>query len=347
MKISTFAPGHRDECAQLWWNLYRDLPYVHRPDGYQNVNSPDHIDPAYFLRHLDAGLSGPSAHWHGAVREDTIFLARDGGKIVGLMVCSVDEKASKGSILSAYMQRDRTGRHIAAQLVERALLFFAENGLDNVVAAPDVTKSMEVESPIHLALLDAGFGWTGELTQWVDTPAGDDPHVNAEYGTYLGGSLESFRVGSEIERRMDELKKEGITIETYPADHFDHLGRIAHAYLNGRTIEGIVTLAALHHGQAVGLLGEVETYSDSFECGTSRIMGGCVPVVVPQYRGRGIGKVLYHLGMAEVVRQGAQCGWTATGVTNHARSIYQSIGYENWYLAFGRLQKISVQQKVY
>jgi hypothetical protein len=38
------------------------------------------------------------------------------------------------------------------------------------------------------------------------------------------------------------------------------------------------------------------------------------------------GKVRHHLGTAEVVRQGAQYGWTATKIHNPARLIYRPVG---------------------
>ena len=339
MIITNFSETRRDECADFWWHLYKLLPYVHTPDGYQNVNSPTHIDPDYFLRRLDWGLSEPSSRWHGEVRNDTIFLAIDNEALVGMMICSVDQETSKGSILSAYMQRNQMGRHVAAQLVDRALLFFQNAGLRQAVAGPDVTKSMEVESPIHLALLDAGFCWTGEMTGWVTPDYEDEPYVAPEYGIFLGGSLADFQLSPEIKQKIETLEKTGISVEKYTSDQFDRLYRIAHEYFRERKINGDVTFVALHDGCAIGLLGEVETRSDGGECGSPRIMGGCVPHVVPVYRNKGIGKVLYHLGIEEVVKQGAQYGWTATGVANPARLIYQSVGYSNWYLAFNRIQK--------
>lgn len=122
MNVSSFSEARRDECADFWWHLYEHLPYVLRPDGYQNVNSSKHIDPDYFLRYLDSGLNKPATrHWGGEVRDDTIFLATDDETLLGLMVCAIDIEASKGSILSAYMQRDQVGRHIADQLVDSAL----------------------------------------------------------------------------------------------------------------------------------------------------------------------------------------------------------------------------------
>ena len=340
MKIIHYSEVRRDECAHFWWHLYEHQPYVLRPDGYQNVNSPEHIDPDYFLRHLDAGLNKPSSrHWGGAVRDDSVLLAIDGEALVGMMFCSVDVEASRGGILSAYVHRDHRGRQTAALLVDEALRYFRHADLHAAVAGPDATKSMEVESPIHLALLDAGFRWTGDLTGWVTSDDEDAPYESPAYETYMGGSLAHFQVSPEIHQRIEALGRLGISIERYDSKDFDRLYSLTHDHFRGRRVHGESTFAALEQGRVVGLLGEVMTSTDWAECGTPRIQGGCVPHVVPEYRGKGIGKVLYHLGIEEVVRHGAECGSTQTGVSNHARSIYQSIGYEYWYLAFNRIEK--------
>jgi GNAT superfamily N-acetyltransferase len=97
-----------------------------------------------------------------------------------------------------------------------------------------------------------------------------------------------------------------------------------------------VTFVALVDSLAVGWLDEVKI-DDPDEYG--RVMGEAVPVVLPTFRRRGIGKVLYHLGMEEVVRRGARYGWTATGIYNPARLIYRSIGYRYWYTCFSRMSK--------
>ena len=86
MKVTNFSETRRDECADFWWHLYEHLPYVHLPDGYQNVNSHSHIEPDYFLKRLDPGLGCRNTRrWRGEVRNDTIFLAIDSEALVGMI----------------------------------------------------------------------------------------------------------------------------------------------------------------------------------------------------------------------------------------------------------------------
>lgn len=203
-----------------------------------------------------------------------------------------------------------------------------------------------MESPIHLALLDAGFAWENN---WEFRPEGMDDEVAwviPGYGPYLGGSLEGFAVSDQIRARVRAFEAEGIEVRRCAAEDFASLvrfdtGRRVHGEPGEEgcdgTIEGSCTYAAFQEGRAVGWLWEVATSSCWAEEGTPRVMGGCVPMVIPQCRNRGIGKVLYHLGMGEVVRQGARYGWTATSVHSPARRIYRSIGYEYWHLAFNMM----------
>jgi GNAT superfamily N-acetyltransferase len=331
METVIFSDELRDECASFWWDQYKDLPYVHRPDGYQNVNSPAHIGPGYFLEHLDSGLSCKATeHWHGEVRDDTIFVAVDGGKVAGILICSEDREASKGCILSAYVERTGRGPLAAALLLDKALGFFGQAGLGEAVAGPDVSKSLEMESPIHLALVDAGFAWKDVWHTHEDDRDGVE-YLKGDpcYEVFLGGSLEGFVLSSEIERKVEDLTSAGITIDRVSADAFSRLDgwetpEVEQALKKG--IDGDTTFVALKDGQMVGWLWEVLTWSCWAEEGTPRTMGGCVPEVVPEFRGRGIGKVLYHLGIEDVVGRGAEGGWTATGIQNRARWIYQSVG---------------------
>jgi len=333
MKIVRFNENMLDECAEFWWSIYKDMPYVHRPDGYQNINTPPPgPDAKYFVERLKAGLSGNdmgaplgAKHWAGEVNDDSIVLAVNEGKVEGILVSSIDREKLTSNILSAYVQRDNRGREIAGRLLGEALERFRKMGLNRVVAAPDQTKSLEVECPMHLALLDAGFAWEG------DWEPGYPMH---EYCVFLGGSLEKFRLQPEIKQKIEWLDEEGIPIERVTADGFDNLRRFDTG--EKPTLADEVTFVALYWGDTVvGWLPEVRTYEDEF----GRIIGGAVPEVIPNFRRRGIGKVLYHLGIEEVVRQGAQYGYTGTNMHNPARLIYRSVGYQYWYTTFNMMSK--------
>jgi len=204
-------------------------------------------------------------------------------------------------------------------------------GLHRAIAAPGGHRDMEVECPIHLALLDAGFAW--ESDWWPAYPS-ELNKIPYGYGVYLGGSLEGFRLQPDIEEKREKLGKEGTAIERFTAEQFDNLRRINTGEKVG-TFGNDVTFVALVDGFAVGWLTELETWTDEY----GRILGGTVPYVIPTYRRRGIGKVLYHLGIEEVVRQGARYGYTATNIHNPARLIYRSVGYQYWYTSFNMMSK--------
>jgi len=63
MRIVRYHENMLDECAEFWWNIYKDMPYVHRPDGWVTINTPP-IGPGFFGKYLKEGLSGAS-YWHG------------------------------------------------------------------------------------------------------------------------------------------------------------------------------------------------------------------------------------------------------------------------------------------
>ena len=328
MRVTRLTENMFDACAEFWWSLYRDTQYVHRPDGYQTLNT-DPIGPQYFLKYLDDGLSNDYPdHWQGRVTDDSIVIAENGGKIEGVLVSAIDRDKQTGSILSAYVSRDAQGRKIAECMLVEALNRFRDLGLRGAKAAPG-GRSMEVECPIHLALLQSGFGWEGN---W-------DPACPDEtYGVFLGGSLAQFSVDGEIHRRAEQLKNEGIKIERVERNHFPSLRRLD----TGDLVDSIddrdankCAFVALVDGLAVGWTFEVMVFEDE-----GRKLCKVGPEVIPSYRRRGIAKILHHLGIEEAVRRGATGGWTATGIFNPARIIYHSVGWRYWYTSFGNMSTL-------
>jgi ribosomal protein S18 acetylase RimI-like enzyme len=314
-----------DTCAEFWWSIYKDMPYVHRPDGGVNINTPP-ISPGYFIETLKEGFSG-AEYWTydvpGDVNDDSVILVEDKGKIAGILVGSVNREKLTGNITSCYVQRNYRGREIAEVLLSEALERFRKMGLRRSVAAPGRGKSMEVECPIHLALLQAGFAWEND---W-------EPAAPKEtYGVFLGGSLEGFRLQPEIQEKIEELRREGIIIERCERDRFPVYD------LDGKEVpihdDDHCVFVAFVNGVAVGRTFEVITWEDH-----ERILSMVGPAVHPRYRRKGIGKVVHHLGTEEVVKHGAVGGWTATGIYNPARKIYQSVGFKYWYICFSRMTK--------
>ena len=286
MRLARFRQNQQDACAEFWWSLYRDMPYVHRPDGYQTLNTAP-IGPEYFVKHLGYGLSSDDypSRWQGKVADDSIFVVENGGKIEGVLVSAIDSHTHTGSILSAYVSRDAQGRETAECMLTEALNHFRKLGLRRAEAAPRRGSSMEVESPIHLALLESGFGWEND---W------EPAHPNETYGVFLGGSLEQFSVGPKIHRRVEELQSEGIKIERAERDSFPSLRRLD----TGEIVDSIddgdgneSAFVALVDGLAVGWTFEIMVFEDE-----GRKLCQVGPEVIPSYRRRGIGKVLQRLG---------------------------------------------------
>jgi len=303
------------------------------------------MGPEYFVNHLQAAFDGASwwtSDWApgpgqrtSCAREttdDSIILVKDEGKLAGILVSSVVEETLTGDIMSCYVRSNLRGRELADSLLSEALARFRKMGLRRVVAAPGADRSMEVESPIHLAVLDAGFTWGIWENDWQPVCVGE------QYGVFLGGSLEGFRLQPEIKENIEKLRKGGIEIKRVTRDEFRNLRR----YDTGGTKDKPTldyydtTFVALVDGHAVGWL-SVLKISDDDPPGV--VTGEAVPEVIPMYQRRGVGKVLYHLGIEEAVRQGARYGWTATGIYNPVRLIYRSIGYRYWYTCFSRMSK--------
>jgi ribosomal protein S18 acetylase RimI-like enzyme len=328
MKVIRFRENLLNSCAEFWWGIYEHMPYVHRPDGYQTLNTPP-ITPEYFIENIRWGLGcrDGASSWAGEVTEDGVFLAEEGGKIEGILVSSVNGEKRTGNILSAYVQRNARGREAADRLLEHALEHFRRLRLPRVVAAPGRGSSMEVECPIHLSLLGEGFAWEQD---WK--PA----YPNEAYGVFLGGSLEGFRLQPEIREKIEQLRKEGIAIERVDRGQKVRLQRLDTGLkVDPFDADSNCAFVGFVNDLVVGWTFEVSVFRDE-----GRILAMVGPEVIPSYRRRGIGKVLHHLGMEEAVRQGAQGGWTATEIYNPARLIYQSVGWRYWYTSFGRMSRI-------
>lgn len=328
MRIIRYNKNLLDECAEFWWNIYEHMPYAHCPDGWPTINTPPiGPDPEYFVKHLRAGLSGShTQHWRGDVTDNSVILVEDEGKVAGILISSIDHEKHAGNIMSAYVQRNRRGREIADYLLSEALERFRKMGLHRAVAAPDHGKSLEVECPMHLTLLDAGFAWED------DWEPGYPMH---EYSVFLGGSLGEFHLQPEIQQKIQRLDEKGIQIKRVTSEQFDALRRFDTG--ERPALHSNVTFVALYWGDTVvGWLPEVHTREPD-EYG--RILGEAVPEVIPSFRRRGIGKVLYHLGIEEVAKQGAQYGFTGTNMHNPAHLIYRSVGFRYWYTSFNQMAR--------
>lgn len=328
MRIVQYHENMLQQCAEFWWSIYEHMPYVHRPDGWVTINTPP-IGPEFFGEHLKAGFSGAS-YWKGDVTDDSVILVENAGKVEGILVYSIDKEKLTGNILSCYVQRDYKGREIAEHLLSEALEHFRKLGLHKAVAA----RPLEVECPIHIAMLDAGFVWEDNWAQPPDESGQAPIYDWPTYQVFLGGSLSGFRLQPEIKGKIETLHEEGIAIERLTIDEFRKLRRLDDNKEPNFEPDTPEFFAAIADGRLVGWLFEMGVFTDE-----GRALGLTTPEVIPSYRRRGIGKVLYHLGIEEVVRQGAQYGYTVTGIHNPARKIYQSVGFRYWYTAFWEMSK--------
>lgn len=338
MKIRLFDQSTVEECDSLWWSIYEHKPYVHRPDGCQTVNTKS-IGPGYFAEHLNYGLEG-AAYWpDGSVSEDSIFLVENGGRIRGIVICSIDSEKGAGYICSAYVRWNEEGRACSELLVEAALNRFRDFGLKVAVAAPQPRgKSMEVECPFHLGLLDARFAWK---SSWFEPEQNGISLLKytdgvGVYGVFQGGSLQGFEVTDPVHRRVEELGRQGFRIETWPAQRFHETCRAdpADKPTSPNSLNLGVNIVALEDGNLIGWMKELCVWDD--DCGKT---GGAVPFVDPEYRRMGIGKAIYQFAMQEAVRHGADWGWTATEIHHPARFIYQSVGYRYWYTSYTQWER--------
>ena len=118
MQIVPYNDNLLEQCTKLWWCLYGDRPYVMRPDGYQMMNTA-RIGPEFFGKWLSTSLN-----WFGKVDNESIFVAKDQDRVVGMLVSSVNHDEHAGNILVTFANRDNTGREVTEELMQKALSYF-------------------------------------------------------------------------------------------------------------------------------------------------------------------------------------------------------------------------------
>ena len=249
-----------------------------------------------------------------------------------IVKCSIDKEKLTGNILSCYVQRDLRGREMANCLVDEALERFRKKRLLKAVAGPGWGRCLEVETPAHLAILDAGFAWKVWENDW------QPPYATEQYEVFMGGSLEGFHLKPEILEKREKLHKQGIEIRRVTQEEFHSLRRYDTGGIMDKSVleHDEATFVALVDGIAVGWLSDLSVSDDD---PPGLVTGEAIPEVTPMYQRRGIGKVLYHLGIDDIVKRGVRCGWTGTGIYSPARLIYRSIGYRYWSTCFDGMKK--------
>ncbi len=151
-----------------------------------------------------------------------------------------------------------------------------------------------------------------------------------ELGLY--NDLSRFQLGEDIKERQSKLEAEGFTFRWYEPTDRDNLLQFMAQYFSGgwhtfiQSITGQEPLAkillALASDRIVGFIGGFHV-DESGQHGKPREYASFgSPGVDPDFRQRGIGTVLFHLGLDYLKNEGASYVPYDTDVTNPARFMY-------------------------
>jgi len=153
-----------------------------------------------------------------------------------------------------------------------------------------------------------------------------------EHELLLRNNLEQFELTDEIKKRRERLSREGIEYRLYEVGDRENLREFMARCFPGAwyTIIQRATeapnsphiLMAIAAGQIVGFMGPFGVDQPG-EPGSF-----ASPGVDPAFRGRGIGKVMFNLGLDYLKKLGATETTYSTGVSNPARFIYFDSGAE-------------------
>ena len=145
--------------------------------------------------------------------------------------------------------------------------------------------------------------------------------------------FEDFVLRDKIMEIRERLKREGIEIKYYEDRYKDSFSKLMEDDFQwwwygeyGPNLERDKPLPVLiavdeHKDRVVGFIGFVAVGANK--------RAGFSPGVDPEYRKRGIGKVLVNLWAREVKEMGAEESLISTGIENYpAQRIYFDMGYE-------------------
>ncbi|NKB72380.1 MAG: GNAT family N-acetyltransferase [Candidatus Latescibacteria bacterium] len=331
MQVTKYSEDRLNDCAAFWWQLYHGRPYLVRPDGYEHPKTPS-VGRDTFVDQIEGALGGRQlSHWGGEVSPETILLAVEAERVCGVILAAIKEEEETGYIRSGFMGHDSKGMGVAEALLDRMLSRLCDMGMKKAVLG--ASGALEAESPLHIAALNAGFACAEKWVRIVDQ---EDLGTRPDPGhiIWMGGPIKDFKVGEEMHREIERLRGEGITLRQCTLPEVQGLRRQDTGQppdIDESDTEFF--FVALCDGQLVGWTGHTPCRS-----GQPEIMappGGPHNMrVVPSYRRRGIGKVLFHLATAEYVRLGAEYGYGGAGVYDPLRRIMRSVGYQHWYAAY-------------
>jgi ribosomal protein S18 acetylase RimI-like enzyme len=142
--------------------------------------------------------------------------------------------------------------------------------------------------------------------------------------------LDAFALSDDIKRRRERLASEGIEVRWYaPQDRSDLQSFMKRCFPGGwftaiknatESPRPAKILVAVARGRIVGFMGQFWPPDASGRGGFGS------PGVDPEFRGRGLGTVIFHLGLEYLKSAGARSTDYSTGVTNAARFMYFKSG---------------------
>ncbi|HNS33177.1 MAG TPA: GNAT family N-acetyltransferase [bacterium] len=265
-----------------------------------------------------------------------IFVAYDGREIVGFGKGAVkrvksyeDEKLEDlpGYLEALVVEREHRRKGTGTKLLCNIESFAVESGKDALQISfyfPAVTGVPVLpETPEYKFLLNRGF----------------KPLV---YEMKLKLKFKDFTLKDEILEAREKLEREGIEIRYFEAGYRDSFSEMMQAYFpewwhgcfrqNLEREKPLPVLVAVDGKKVVGFTGFVYVEKNK--------RAGFAPGVDPEYRKRGIGRVLVNLWAKEVKEMGAEESLIETATDNYsAQRIYFEMGYKKIGEFCGKLEK--------
>jgi len=315
MEIRNLKKEDAGEVIDLWNRCLR----------HDKTHYPSYID-TYLLNQqkLDQITGNPNFDWKGA------FVACDGPCIVGFGRSAIQKVASyegqkledspgylEGLAVEPSIRRKGTGTRIL-QSIESYIIAEGKRAIRiSCFRSPVAGIAVLPKTPEYCFLLKRGF-----------RPEGFEISLKMDF--------EHFSLNDELTGARERLKKEQIEIRHYQAKDKESFSRLMktqvdfqgwwhHTYEpNLRKEKPLPVLVAVDTRQdaVVGFVGFVNVDKNG--------MAAFTPGVHPDYRKRGIGKVLVNVWADEVKRMGAKESRISTGTENlAAQRIYRNAGYKN------------------
>lgn len=310
MEIRAFRKEDMGEVVDLWNRSLRE----------DKGDSPWYLEFTLLSEgRLEGIVADPNFDRDGA------FVAYDGERMIGFGRGVVKKVASyegeKPEGLPGYLEGlvvDSSFRRRGAGtwLLQHIESYVRENGKDALQISfhrsPVFGVSVLPETPEYRFLVGRGF----------------EPEVS-EFRLRL--VFDAFRLREEILEIRERLRREGIEITYYQDAYRDSFSGLMARYFPGwwhysyrpnlEREERLPVLVALEGDRVVGFVGFVHVRGNG--------RAGFSPGVDPEYRRRGIGKVLVNLWAQAVKEMGAVESIISTGTENYpAQRVYFGMGYE-------------------